>query len=233
MRRRKNKTTRKMWDILSSSYVLKDSKSNFFHLDQRQYDNMCRCMNVRSKGVNDISALRASPTTFVWDLDDAAGSGSVEGTSDDHDQSGLYSSHSLVEATTPQGIHFLLEEEDSIRFHRSILAEGSRVVIAEHEASRFGGMRGIRPSGHMPMSQELDSLDLDGFLRSEEEDDCASVMTQDSLDFEEFEVDLNDEPSPLYRSVDGSCNFYRLALSLGLGNHDSGHSEANDDDSNY
>ena len=43
-------------------------------------------------------------------------------------------------------------------------------------------------------------------------------MTQeDSMDWEENEIDLNDERGPQYRSVQSSFNIYRMALSLGLG----------------
>jgi hypothetical protein len=180
--------------------------------------------------MNGISALRVAPTMVVWDLDETDASGASEGsTSNDDDEFGLYSSNSLEETITPPVRNFLLEDEDSIRLHRSALAEGLRTAPAE--GSPLSLMRGIRRSVNIPMSQELESLDLEDMLRSEEQDDHSSVMTQDSVDFEEFEVDLNDVPGPRYRSIQGSCNFYRLALSLGLGNHDSGHSGATDDDS--
>jgi len=191
-------------------------------------------MNHRSKGVNDIS--QAAPTMIVWDLDqgaNASGSGTGEGSIsyDDH-PFGFHSSNSLEESldetSAPQERLFLLEDEDSIRLHRSALAEGSWPTLAEGFRS---GMRGIRRSVNIPMSQELESLDLEDMLRSDEQDDHSSVMTQDSVDFEEFEVDLNDEPGPRYRSIQGSCNFYRLALPLELENHDSGYSKATDDDS--
>ena len=193
---------------------------------------MCRCLNYRVKGVNDISSLRAAPAMVVWDLDqtDEQSAASEGSTSNDDDQVGLHSSNSLEETRESQERHFLLDDEDSIRLHRSALAEGSRSTLAEGSRT---SMRGIRPSAIIPMSRELESLDLDDILplRSDEQDDHSSVMTQDSLDFEEFEVDLNDEPGPHYRSVQGSCNFYKLALSLGPGMHDSGHSEETDDDS--
>ena len=194
-------------------------------------------MNNRLKGVNDISALRAAPTMVVWDLDEADRSGST--TSTDHDQFGLRSSNSLEEdANTPQERISVLDDddEDIIQLHGSALAEGSRstTTLAEEGSSR-SGMRGIRPSTSISMSRALASLDLLDdllLLRSDEQDDHSSVMTQDSMYFDEFDecvVDLNDEPGPHYRSFQG--NFYQLALSLGLGNHDSSYSEATDDDS--
>jgi hypothetical protein len=186
-------------------------------------------MNNRLKGVNDISALRVDPTMVVWDLDETDASGASEGSTSNDDEFGLYSSNSLDETTTPPVRNFFLGDEDSIWLHRSALAEGLRTVSAE--GSPRSVMRGIRSSANMPMSQEFESLDLDDLLRSEEQDDHSSVMTHESVDFEEFEVDLNDEPGPRYRSIQGSCNFYRVALSLGLGNHDSGYSGATDDDS--
>ena len=198
-----------------------------------------------NKGVKDVSALHvARPTMVVWDLDDAdrSGSSSDEGsTSTDHDQFGLRSSNSLEEdANTPQERISVLDDddEDIIQLHGSALAEGSRsttTTLAEEEGSSRSGMRGIRPSTSISMSQALASFDLLDdllLLRSDEQDDHSSVMTQDSIYFEEFEecvVDLNDEPGPHYRSFQG--NFHRLALSLGLGNHDSSYSEATDDDS--
>ena len=196
-------------------------------------------MNNRLKGVNDISALRAAPTMVVWDLDEADRSGST--TSTDHDQFGLRSSNSLEEdANTPQERISVLndDDEDIIQLHGSALAEGSRsttTTLAEEEGSSRSGMRGIRPSTSISMSQALASFDLLDdllLLRSDEQDDHSSVMTQDSMYFDEFDecvVDLNDEPGPHYRSFQG--NFYQLALSLGLGNHDSSYSEATDDDS--
>ena len=87
------------------------------------------------------------------------------------------------------------------------------------------------------MSQELESLDDNVTLWSEEQDDLSTVMTQDSMDLEEFELlDLNDEPGQHhhhYRSIQQeggtSRNFCQLALSLELGIHDSGYSQATDD----
>lgn len=180
-------------------------------------------MNNRLKGVNDVSAVRAVPTMVVWEVH--ASGVSENSTSNNHEQVLLHSSNSLDETSEPQVNMFLLDDEDSIQLHRSALADESRSTLAEGSRS---GMRRIRPSANIPTRQELESLDLDDILlfQSEEQDDLYSVVTQDSMDFEEFEVSLNDEPGPPYRSVEGSCNFYRLVLSLELGNHDS---EAKDD----
>ena len=163
---------------------------------------------------NDNSALHAGTTMVALHLDETdASAAEVGSVNEPLDQFRLHASLSLEEASIPQGIHFLLDDEDSIRFHRSGLAEGSRLTIGEHEETRFG-MRGIRPSRNLPMSHESEPLDLDDISRSEEqEEDLSSVTTEESVDFEEFEVDLNDEPGSLYRSIQGSCNFYSLALS--------------------
>ena len=216
---------------------------------------MCRCMNYHLKDV--------APTIVVWDLDEAedgstGGAGeersSTSNSEDGDDQFGLPSSSSTnrpEETSEPQVRIFLLDlldNEDSIRFHRSALADASRTsTCAEgcHQQESCGSTTtstivrgGIRPSANTPMSQELESLDDNVTLWSEEQDDLSTAMTQDSMDLEEFELlDLNDEPGQQhhhhYISIQqeggASRNFCQLALSLELGNHDSGYSQATDD----
>jgi hypothetical protein len=161
----------------------------------------------------------AAPPIVVWDLDEADGSGADENSSrsdeDDDHQHGLHSpsSNSLEEeAITPEVMRILLrDDDDSIRFRRSALAEAARTTLAEGSWSagmRGGGSRG--PLANTPTHQELESLDVDDILWCEAQDDHSSVMTQDSMDLEEFEIDLNDEPGPRYRSVQDSSfiNFY-------------------------
>ena len=91
---------------------------------------MCRCMNYHLKDV--------APTIVVWDLDEAedgstGGAGeersSTSNSEDGDDQFGLPSSSSTnrpEETSEPQVRIFLLDlldNEDSIRFHRSALAD--------------------------------------------------------------------------------------------------------------